>query len=407
MSDGADIREGCLTRVVILPLVVIVLAVGAAVLLVKMKPKAQRAEVKPTVVAVDVVTVEAETINAQLYANGTVRAAQEVTLSPEVSGRLTYVSDALVEGGRVKRGQLLARIDPTDYEIAVEVETLRVEQADVEIVLEKGRGDVARREYNALSKAGAKAMNALALREPQMKKAQSAKKSAEVALRRAEKNLERTSIYAPFNALVTRESIERGGVVSPGMQLATLIGTDAFWIEAQVPTGKLPLLAIPDGTDPKARGAKVHVVQELGEDGARVEREGRVVRLAGRLDAESRTATVIVEVTAPLAAQDGEIPLFPDAFVTVGLEGEAAQNVVKVPERALSERRFVHVVDDGKLRRVDVQVGWRTPAGVYLRSGLEGGEQVIVSPLSNPLDGMAVSVRRDLAKTTAAKGGEQ
>lgn len=383
-------KEGCLTRVVLLPLAVILLAAGAAVGIIKLKPQSKREAPARVVPAADILVVRAETVNAQLTANGTVSPARRVVLSPEVSGRVTYVADELVVGGRIKQGQTLLRVDASDYAIALETEKQRLLQAQIELTLEQGRGDVAKREYQLLG--NKKGNPDLALRVPQLKKAESMVATAEQAVKRAELNLARTTLRAPFNALVVNENAERGAVVGQGSQVATLIGTDTFWVEASVPVKKLPLLEIPSG--PGTKGSKVRVIQELG--GSTVVREGTVVRLAGSLDTETRTATVIIEVPQPLEAEEGGVPLFPDAFVTVQLEGEEANNVVAVPEAAVESNRYVYVLDDDEqLQRREVDVGWRRQDRLYIRRGLGDGDRVVVSPLASPVEGMQFKVRND------------
>ena len=266
---------------------------------------------------------------------------REVTLSAEVSGRLAKVSDSLVVGGRVKEGDFIAKIDGRTYDLTVRQQSSQVAKARSDLELEKGRGSVAEREWELLAEGGPKRKrSALALREPQREAAEVALESAKASLDRAKFDRGRTRVVAPFNATVTRESVEVGAYMAPGAQVATLIGTDAFRVRVSLPVEDLALIEVP-GLHGQ-QGSKARVLQELGS--RTIAREGTVVRLVGELDPDSRTAQVLVQVKDPLDPPAGELPLLPGAFVRVEIDGKQAEDVAPVPRAALSEGNRIWVV---------------------------------------------------------------
>ena len=87
------------------------------------------------------------------------------------------------------------------------------------------------------------------------------------------------------------------------------------------------------------------------------------------------------------------IPLLPGAYVSVEISGREAGAVFVVPRVAVYDGNTVWLVDDeSTLRRRTVTVRWGTPGEVYIDSGLQDGERLVHSPLSNPIDGLRVTV---------------
>ncbi len=324
----------------LLPLVITGAAVAGAAIMVQSAESAEREPPEPTPPRVEHVVVRAEPARPQLRGTGVVEPAREATLSPQLSGRIVYLSPSLVVGGRVAEGEVLLRIDKRDYKIAVRQQRAQVQQAQVELELEKGYGKVAKREWELMG--NPEQDGRLPSREPQREAAEVKVESARSSLERAKLDLQRTAIRAPFNATVRAESVEVGEIATPGQVVATLVGTDSLWVRVSVPVEYLSLIGVPGyGV---TEGATARVIQRLGGRG-QVEREGRVIRLVNELDPESRTAQVLVEVDHPFESGSGQLPLLPGAFVEVEFSGNEVPAVLVVPRLAVFEGRSVWVVD--------------------------------------------------------------
>lgn len=335
---------------------------------------------------------------ARVETTGLVVAAQQVSMVPQVSGALTFVSDQLLPGGRFDKGALMARIDARDYQLAVEQERSRVKQAEVELALEQGRQETARREWQLLGNAGDPPE--LTARKPQLAATELSLEAARSGLGRAELALSRTSIRAPFNAMVITESADVGQVVGSAA-VATLVGTDRLWVNVSVPVEHLAVLDIP-GVNGDS-GSRAAVTQQLGAE--QITREGEVLRLAGQLDPQSRTATLIIAIDDPLnlsAGTEPGLPMLPGAFVGVVIEGREMSEAVTVPRVALQDNAYVWLAEDDKLTRRDVTIGWKNGDDIVLTSGLSAGDQVITTPLSFPIEGMGL--RTQERTITALKG---
>jgi RND family efflux transporter MFP subunit len=376
--------------------VVIVGGVIGAVRLIETAPKAQRRPPTRQATLVQVEPAERIDTNAQVQAMGTVVPSKEVVLQPRVSGEIVELSPSLVPGGRFEAGEVMLRIDRSDYELAVERMKGQLANAQYELKLERGHQEIAEREWNLLGmqdEASEEDLE-LALRKPQLVKAEAALKSAEAALKEAELDLERTTIRAPFNCMVIEENIDLGAQVTVQTQLATLVGTDEYWVQASLPVDQLRWISFP-GAENKC-GSPVIIHQELGA-GVQGEWAGQVVRLMGNLEPQGRMARVLISVPEPLdpSETDGtSLPLLIEAYVKATIEGHPVSNIISLPRNVLREDRYVWVMneqDQLDIREIDILR--RNRDRLLVSAGIEEGERVVVSDLPAPVAGMALAIR--------------
>ncbi|MCP4871654.1 MAG: efflux RND transporter periplasmic adaptor subunit [Proteobacteria bacterium] len=370
----------------ILPVVIVAVGVGTARFVISQKKQTEKKAPEARIASVEYVEVAAGAPRARIEATGTVEGDRQVSLSSLVIGEVVYVADALDPGGRFRRGATLLRVDPRDYEAAVAQEASRVRKAELDVELEKQRGATAAREWDLLSEGRDASEAPLALRGPQLATAEAALVAAQSGHDRAKLNLERTSLQAPFNAMVLNETAELGQVLSPGAPIVTLVGTDRFRVRVAIPVEQLAHVAIPgiNGSD----GSTARVVQDLG-GGQRIEREARVTQLAGQLDPQTRTAELYLAIDKPLAG-DG-LPLLPGAFVKVEIDGLPVDGAIAVPRDALVDGAILWTVSSEEtLQRRDVTVGWRDGSTAFVIDGLDGGARVVTTPLSLPIEGAPV-----------------
>ena len=383
---------------ILLPVVVLVGAMLYVKNLIASRPEAPQVARPERVELVTVSEARAVSDRVVVHAVGRVKAARETMIAPEVSGRVVEVHPQLVVGGRLDAGSVAFRVDPQDFELVERQQAAAVTRARVELQLESGRRSVAESEWQLLSGdvATTEDGKALALRKPQLELARANLQAAQSAHAQARLRLDKTAVVVPFNATVRSESVEEGLLAGPQGQLAHLIGTDAFWIEAAVPIDKLAWIDVPAVHGfAGARGARVRVVQAIG-DGPPVVREGHVVRLVNELDPLGVQARVVVEVLDPLRlAADAEpgMPLLLNAFVTLEIEGRPVAGAVEVPRVALRDGNRVWVLGaEGRLEVRAADIVWRDDEHVLVRSGVAVGDRVITSRLATPVAGMKLRV---------------
>lgn len=393
----------------VLPVAVLAAGIGALIVLVETKPKAKKKQTTERGVLVEVTEVHPQSQRIEVTARGTVVPARQVILSAEVGGRVIWMDDSLTPGGRFAAGDPVLRVDARDYRLAVEQQHANVNRAMTELAIEQSRKQVAEKEWQRFGKEGSVADSPLARREPQLKTAEVAVKSAKSGLEKAKLAVSRTVVKAPFNGLIRQRQVEMGQVIAPGYAVATLVGTDAYWVEVSVPVGNLDWFHIPGVNGEE--GSEVEVRQRAGDHVQTW--QGRVVRLLGEVDPAGRMARVLVEIADPLnleSAPEGEeagaggakLPLLLGSYVEVAIAARQVNGVFVVPRKALHQDRTIYVMsEDGKLDIREVEVLWRRPDDVLVTSGLEDGDRLVVSPIPAPVDGM--TLRTDPKPATEAK----
>jgi len=384
----------------LLLLVLIAAVLGAAAWtayrLYETRPRAQRVEPETKPTLVEVLTVSHGAVRTTVEAMGTVVPERSVNLTAQVTGRVVELSPNLLPGGAIAKAETIVRIDPRDFELAVEREKGNVERARFELEVEKGRHTIAKREWDLLSDdvPNTPEGRALALREPHLRNARAALAAAESALKKAELDLGRTTIAAPYDVLVREKSVDVGDLVGPQTPIAALVGTEAYWVRAAVPTAKLPHIRIPGVNGEE--GSPARILLETGGENA-VAWEGRVIRLLGDLDPAGRMARVLIRVENPLqVGRDNAFPLLLDAYVRVEIEGDTFEDAIVLPRPALQEGDAVWIMDeDDRLAKRDVEILWRESATVLVGKGLSTGDRVIVSRVPSPLTGMQLRVAEE------------
>lgn len=355
------------------------------------------AEKTPPVVTpmlVETLTIQPEDTTAVVRATGVLQPAQQVAIVPQVAGRIVEISDQLMPGGRVAQGDVLAMIEQRDFLAAHAQAQAQLRQAELNLALEQGRAATAEREWKVLNAQGdAPQRTRLATRQPHLEAAQAQVRAAKGGVNQAEGNLSRTRLRAPFNAVVVKESLDVGQVVGPGGPVATLVGTDSLWVTVSIPVSALTDLNLQSGASP---GTPVEVIHRLAE-GKRVVHNGRLLRLGGQLDPNTRQAQVTVAVDQPFDPADNVVPLLPGTHVEVAIQGRGVPQAFRIPRSALHDGTRVWVVADGILDARDVTVSTGDADTVVVSDGMSAGDQIVTSPLALPVVGQPVTVLENSA----------
>ncbi len=399
---------------VVLPLFILGLAVGGAVTLVKNRPKPKKQERVVQAYLVQTTVAQKKAHRIDVRAQGSVEAARRIQIQPEVNGRLTKVSDELIPGGLIEKGDLLVKIDATDYRINLEESQTGLEEARARLEQEEGQQLIAKRELELFnqSRQSDKSLQdaSLALRKPQLKIAEVSVNAAQARLKRARTNLSRTTIKAPFNALVLSESVERGQLVTSQSSLATLVGTDVFWVRASVPMEQLSRIKIPGMNSKEGLGSEVTIEVDMGE--SKNVHKGHVIRLLGELDQVGRMAQILIQVEDPLVLEgvegDRRMPLLLGSYVQVLFSGSQEMQLVEVPREAIHDGDEIWVYkQDDTLDIRTIKIVANFPSSVLVSEGLEEGELLITSQIGTPVAGMKLRQGADQPVKTASNQGGQ
>lgn len=430
-----------------------VILLGAILLAVLMITLREDPAEKPPEEIAPLVEVEALEIRSgalTVNGTGTVQPREEVTLTSEVAGKLTYVNPDLRAGQFVPKGAVLFRIDTADYRNAVQIARADVEaqrvavlQAREEMALAKSelrrfeqRGgsdgpfaSVDKSDYAArilppdeLAKQGSSAGNArgrnparasgLATREPQLRSALAALQRARAQLVDAQDRLADTTVRAPFSGIVRSEDVAPGSFVQPGQAIGSIVSSAAF--EALIPLSEQKAALIPGLFAGQGTGQiDAAVFSDYG--GRRYRWQAYVDRVNSVLNPQTRTIDVFLRIPNPinggaLAAEQrsdeasvsatGAPPLLIGGFVTADIAGIPLESYALLPVSALRPGNKVWLVKDGKLRIVEVEIYQRSDDFAYISAEQIGPDPVAVTgKLSVATEGMAVRVAKSAAKS--------
>lgn len=348
------------------------------------RPPARKAQL------VEVAAVTQGTHPVKIEAGGTVMPSRQVTLFPRVQGEVTRISPDLEPGGRVAADAVLLDIDTTDYRLAEKQAKANLARARADLRIEQGNQAVAKAERKLIGLDMKGGDEALMLRKPQLAAARAAVNVAKAALERAQVDLQRTTIKAPFAGVVQTRAVNLGSRVTTGTELGRLVGTATWWIEVALPVDQLRWIRAPQGDDP---GSPV-TIRNPAAWGPEATRAGRVIRIAAELEERGRMARVLVAVDDPMALADASRPaLHLGAWVQVELGGQAIERAVALPRRLLRDDTTVFVMTPNDTLDVRTPtVAWRGRDEVLITAGLAAGDRIVTTDLPTPVQGMALAL---------------
>jgi RND family efflux transporter MFP subunit len=352
---------------------------------------------------------------------GTARCEQQATLTAEVAAQVIERVDHLNEGTAVAAGQLLVLLDDRQYQqdlaeadalhaaALAELAQVQVERGNLNNLLEiatsdltlnrdelarveglyqeghapKSEYDSARLKYQASLRAKQDLDNQVALLEPQRQRLLSQKLAAEARTARAQLNIERCRITAPFAGVVSQLMVEMGDRVQVGGTILKLVNLGRIEVPLELPVSDRLRTQVGAPTS-------LHV-----ESMPAVIWEGEVARIGPVADERSRTFTAYVEVDN----RKQDEPLLPGYFVRAMVAGPSIPNALMVPRNAvIGGRLFVANDNHAHLRQVTVEhvLG----DDVVLSGEVRPGDAVIVSNLDLLFDGAVVRLAKSASVTT-------
>ena len=372
---------------IILPILILIIGFAGFNMLTKLKKAPHRQAPQQQGVLVDVIKLETTDYQTIVHASGTVQATQEISLVPEVSGKVIWVSPQLVSGGLFKKGELLLKIDPSNYQLAIEKAHAEIAQVRVALATERERAKVAIAEWERIEITDKGKPGPLVTREIQMQQQQANLAAAEANLKQAQLNLQRTELKAPFNGRISQEQVGLGQYLRSGTSIGKFVGTDRAEINVPLPYSELQWLKIPlAGGRQQGSAADIFLP---GENHPLW--HGTIIRSLGEIDPATRMETVVVAVDNPYQKSPtaGYSELSTGLFVNVQLRGKTLHQVITIPRKALRNNQRVWVVDrDNKLEIRSVTVARREKGNILVSKGLAPGERVVVTSLSAAANGM-------------------
>jgi RND family efflux transporter MFP subunit len=380
------------------PLALLALGIVAVVLLVATRPAAERRAEASHAPLVRALTLEPRSVQLRVSAYGTVVPRTESELVVQVAGEVVWVSPALVAGGFFAEGDELVRVDPSDYEVTLESARAAVARSESEA----SRAQKDRDRQRQLADQSVASQSRIDDAESAWRQAAAVLREARAQLRRAERDLDRTMLRAPYEGRVRSEHVDVGQFVSRGNTIATLYAIDFAEVRLPIPDRDLAHLDLSLAWNETARELQEGPPVVLRAEFAGEEREwrGRIVRTEGELDPKSRMVHVVARVDDPYGRDStagAEAPLAVGLFVEAEILGRRVEQAYVVPRSAVREGDRVLVIDaEDRLHIREIHVlRFDGEEAILAPDRLDAGERLLISPLATPVDGMRVRLEGD------------
>jgi RND family efflux transporter MFP subunit len=361
----------------------------ATVGLSKMKPEAPKQEADNLDLLVDIFELETSTQSFAIQTQGTVRPRTETILSAEISGVIVSISPKFIAGGVFRKDEVLMRIDPTNYAVAVDRAEALLEQRQIEF---DGATKLRSQGYRA---------------ESEYASAKAALAAAQADVVGTRRNLERTYIRLPYEGMVRSKEADIGQFVNPGARLGITFATDYAEVRLPLTDHDLAFVEIPDPRAVTRSGEADGPLVKLTaiQKGQLTEWDAQIVRTEGVVDEKSRVTYAVARIVDPYRLHSPGSPLPMGSFVAASITGSNEIDVIPVPRGALRGADQVLVVnDDNEIEIRTVYILRADTNFAYLSGGVSAGERITTTAIEAPTNGM--TVRTDAGDDDSSAGDD-
>lgn len=350
---------------------------------------------------VDTIEVTPRSLHYSVAAQGTLQAKDQTALVNEVSGRVVDIADTFKVGAFVNKGQWLIRLEDVDYQTALSAAKADVASARSALEEERALGVVAERDWRDVNPGK---VPALGLRKPQLEKALADLDYARARLRQAQRNLQRTTIVAPYDGLLDAADVNVGQYLTVGTPLGNVLGTATAELRLPVTADDLRYLFAQPVMGDLKQADRLPVELTLDDQGDQ-RWHAHLVRVEGIVDERSRFVRVVAELDDPYGRTHSSQPLPFGRFVAAHIQGQQIDDVIKLPRHVLHNGQQLAVVDGQKIVRLrQVELLRVDQQSIYVGQGLQPGDRIIVSPVSRDMIGEPARTADEQDTTTNAKG---
>lgn len=340
---------------------------------------------------VQAATATSEAVPRYLSGLGTVMAANTVTVRSRVDGQLLAIH--FTEGQQVKAGDLLAEIDPSQFNVALA--QAEGQLAKDRATLANARRDLAR--YQQLVKTNLVSRQELDTQQSLVSETQGTIKADEAAVASAQLQLNWSRITAPIDGRVGLKQVDIGNQISSGDTTGIVVLTQTHPIDVVF---TLPENQIATVVQAQKAGKKL-VVEAWDRTNKQKINEGSLLSLDNQIDVTTGT----IKLKARFTNQDDA--LFPNQFVNARMLVDTEQNAVVIPTAALqmgNEGHFVWVLnDENKVSKHTVTPGIQDSLKVVINAGLSAGDRVVTDGIDRLTEGAKVEVVEAQDAATAAE----
>jgi len=377
-----------MNKKILYPIAVLLAGLAIATALAMSKPPLVPKPYEPFATTVRATRVQAQTEHLLIKSQGTVQPRTQSELIPEVSGRVTWISSALVDGGSFEAGDTLLKIDDADYKTALDRATAQMDRAEVEVGFAKDELKRLQRLHDQqLASASQLDSGKRASRIAQANLVES-----RANLSQAKRDLARTNLQAPFKGLVREEHVDQGQFIGRGNSIATIYATD--FVEVRLPIAPdqfsyIGLAVARRGQIPQEIRPQVTATADFGN--TRLIWNGELIRTEAQINEKSRMGYGVARFQNSNAENADTISAPVGLFVQASIRGREVSNIVRLPRSVIRDNNQVLIVDEeNRLHFRTVAILRLEHDEVLIESGLQDGEIVCLSPMQTVVEGMRV-----------------
>jgi RND family efflux transporter MFP subunit len=369
------------------PLAVVALGCLAFLIMQATAPKPPKVAEAPLPIAVEIAVARARPTTLRVVTQGEVKAKTEADVAARVPGQIVFLSPRFEPGASFDEGEVLARIDPADYRLALDRSRSQVSRAREMLARAQADAELAEQDWKQSGLQGTP--SDLTLGKPQVAAAQAELRTAGASVREAELNLQRTEIRAPFDGRVKERRADAGDFVTAGAPIATMFAVDVAQVRVALTDADLAVLGVAPGYVATAEEPGPEARLTAMSAGVAHQWRGELTLVEASIDPQTRLVYGLVEANDPFGQADA--PLAPGTFVSVELLGRRQETLIGFPRSAFKKNEFVYVVaDDMTIAARRIKPAMMTGEEVFVREGVMDGERVVQSYIPSPRDGMKI-----------------
>ena len=385
---------------IFIPLIIIIVAIAVFMLMMFSAPKPEKKPVENKAPLVNVAPINVEHVDLTVQSQGTIQPIIETNLIAEVSGRIIEVSPNFNNGGYFEKGEVILKINDEDYQIALLQAQARLDGAKAALLEEQARSKQAKDEWLLSGKPLTEAP-LMALRTPQLQKAQADINLANADVESAKIKLTRTVIRAPYTGILKSKQVDIGQFVNMGSILATSFAIESAEIRLPIKTQDIPFLVLPKVNQNNGDAAKVEL--SMSNANSHHTWQAQLSRYEGEVDSLSRVHYVVATVSDPYnikqdnnmshQTSDFKPELRIGSFVNAVIAGKKIENVVVIPRNVVIGKNTLNLIDkDNKLVIKNFSIIHSDHQNLYTNDVFPADLKIVVTELSLPVAGMPLRI---------------
>lgn len=374
------------------PLIIVLLSMVISGLFIIFKPKAIKENHDESIPLVETITLTKQNKNITIKTQGFIEPAHILHIISEVSGNVIYANENFIDGGLVKKGDILVKIDPKNYEVILAQKKSLLAKAKLNLSLENAEHEVAILELDRREDIINDNAKALASRDEFLQKAKSEYNACLAELQQAEIMYTKTIIKSPIDGIISKVNIHKGEFVNYHHEITTIYGIDEFKAEVNIPVEDIQYLNFAKQNED--HGSKA-IISQITLNDEHITREGVVSSLLPDLGSLGHMARVIISIKDPLSFKNNQPPLLAKTKVNVEIEGKKISDIFIIPMAAITKDNTILSIDEAsKIIPIKLQIVRRDKDIVYAKGEDLDNIKIIITK-TNALIGQEVRATKE------------